>query len=99
MKIENNRDSASRVITKFDLQWDRFEPSSPSTKELHGCLVCYKPTAPLHYRDPTYLVKLWYFKEKTRLIKSILYFKRHKCRRSVKSLQKLFKGRKAAKSF
>ena len=45
MKIENNRDSASRVITKFDLQWDRFEPSSPSTKELHGysieVILCY----------------------------------------------------------
>ena len=63
------------------------------------CLGCYKPMAPLHYQDTTYLVKLWYFKEKTRLIKSIFYFKRHKCRRSEKSLQKLFKGRKAAKSF
>ena len=65
----------------------------------YKCLVCYKPMAPLHYQDTTYLVKLWYFKGKTRLIKSIFYFKRHKCRRSEKSLQKLFNGRKAAKSF
>ena len=66
---------------------------------LHVCLVCFKPMAPLHYRDTTYLVKLWYFKGKTRLIKLIFYFKRHKCRRSEKSLQKLFNGRNAAKSF
>ena len=70
-----------------------------ATAVLHKCLACYKPMAPLHYRDTAYLVKLWYFKEKTRLIKSIFYFKRHKCRRNIKSLQKLFKGRKAAKSF
>ena len=31
--------------------------------------------APLCYQDTTYLVKLWYLKEKTRLISSIFYFK------------------------
>ena len=36
MKILNNRDSASMTITKFDWQLGRNEPSSPSTKELHG---------------------------------------------------------------
>ena len=55
--------------------------------------------APLYYRDTAYLVKLWYLEEKNRLIRTIFYFKRHKCRRSTKPLQKLFKGRKAAKSF
>ena len=65
----------------------------------HICLVCFKPMAPLHYWDTPYLDKLWYLKEKTRSIKTIFYFKRHKCRRRTKSLQKLFKGCKAAKSF
>ena len=55
--------------------------------------------APLCYWDTPYSDKLWYLKEKTRSIKTTFYFKRHKCRRSTKSLQKLFKGRKAAKSF
>ena len=32
--------------------------------------------APLHYQDTTYSVKLWYFKEKTRLIKSIFLFQK-----------------------
>ena len=31
---------------------------------LHKCLACYKPMAPLHYQNTTYLVKLWYFKGK-----------------------------------
>ena len=66
---------------------------------VNKCLVCFKPMAPLCYWDTPYLDKLWYLKEKTRSIKTIFYFKRHKCRRSTKSLQKLFKGRKAAKSF
>ena len=35
MKKQNNRDSASRVKTKFDWQLGRYEPSSPSSKELH----------------------------------------------------------------
>ena len=43
---------------------------------IYLCLVCYKPMAPLHYRVTTYLVKLWYFKEKTRLIKSIFLFQK-----------------------
>ena len=34
--LKNNRDSAWRAITKFDRQLGRYEPSSPSTKELHG---------------------------------------------------------------
>ena len=42
---------------------------------LYICLVCFKPMAPLYYQDTTYLVKLWYLKEKTRLISSIFYFK------------------------
>ena len=29
----------------------------------------------------------------------LLFLKRHKCQRRIKSLQKLFEGRKAAKSF
>ena len=29
------RDSASKAKTKFDCQSGRYEPSSPSTKELH----------------------------------------------------------------
>ena len=39
MKIQNNRDSASREITNFDWQLGRYKPSSPSTKKLHatGC--------------------------------------------------------------
>ena len=31
--------------------------------------------APLYYQDTTYLVKLWYLKEKTRLIRSIFILK------------------------
>ena len=34
-KLQNNRDSAWRAITKFDWQLGRYEPSSPATKELH----------------------------------------------------------------
>ena len=34
-----NRDSACWAITKFDWQFGRYEPSSLSTKELHGCWV------------------------------------------------------------
>ena len=37
MKLQNNRDSAWRAITKFNWQLDRYEPSSPTTKELRGC--------------------------------------------------------------
>ena len=55
--------------------------------------------APLSYWDTPYLDKLWYLKEKTQSIQMTVYFRRHKCRRSTKSLQKLFKGCKAAKSF
>ena len=55
--------------------------------------------APLRYQDTLYFMQTVYLKEKIRSIKTIFYFKRHKCRRSTKSLQKLFKGRKAAKSF
>ena len=36
MKIQNNRDSASRVITNFDRQLGKYEHSSPSTKEHHA---------------------------------------------------------------
>ena len=37
VKVQNNRDSASKAITKFVLQWGRYKPSFPSTKELNGC--------------------------------------------------------------
>ena len=36
MKCQNNKDGAWRVITKFVWQLGRYEPSSPSTKELHA---------------------------------------------------------------
>ena len=36
MKCQNIRDGAWRAITKFVWQLGRYEPSSPSTKELHG---------------------------------------------------------------
>ena len=55
--------------------------------------------APLRYLVTLYLDKLWYLKGKTRSIKAIFYFKRHKYRGRKKSLQNLFKGRYAAKSF
>ena len=37
VKVQNNRDSASKAITKFVLQWGRYKPSFPSTNELNGC--------------------------------------------------------------
>ena len=39
MKIQNNRDSASRVITNFDRQLGKYEHSSPSTKEHHAHVI------------------------------------------------------------
>ena len=36
----------------------------PAYLHIYLCLVCYKPMAPLHYQNTTYLVKLWYFKGK-----------------------------------
>ena len=36
MKIKNNRDSASRAISKVVWQMGRYEPSPSSTEELHG---------------------------------------------------------------
>ena len=81
------RESQGRSVGQFVIKKDDL------------CLVCFKPMAPLYYWDTACLVKLWCLEEKTRLIKTIFYFKRHKCRRSTKSLQKLFKGCKAAKSF
>ena len=36
MKCQIYRDSARRAIIKFVLQYGRYEPSSPYTKELHG---------------------------------------------------------------
>ena len=39
----------------------KFLNKASSGNVLHLCLVCYKPMAPLHYQDTTYLVKLWYF--------------------------------------
>ena len=35
MKIKDNRESASRAITKFVWHLSRYKPSPPSTKELH----------------------------------------------------------------
>ena len=55
--------------------------------------------APLRYLVTPYLGKLWYLKEKTWPIKTIFYLKWHKYWGRPKSLQKLFKGRYAAKSF
>ena len=68
-----------QASTKFQKGFDQFRTLFVQ----YLCLVCFKPMALLCYRDTTYLVKLWYLKEKTRLIKSIFYFKRHKCRRST----------------
>ena len=35
MKIQNNRESSSGALNKFDNWADRYEPSFHSTKELH----------------------------------------------------------------
>ena len=39
MKCQNNRDNARRTHTKFVYPLGRYEPSSPSTKELYDLII------------------------------------------------------------